>query len=189
MLRLIAEQGAIPFDQLGRFLEAEDHQVKAVASHLTKLGYADYGSFLHGEPHWIWLTYRGCSLSGTGFSFLPPRVGAMARVRAVNEIRLHITRRAPGARWICGRTLFREQGHRGHRPSAVVEIDGERHAILALLRPKRKERLLPILEAHHRRYDALIVFAASRARGQVSRLTSEHRLHKLVIRELPVPPE
>ncbi len=58
----------------------------------------------------------------------------MARMRAVNEVRLHIARRAPEARWICARSIVREQGMRGYRPNAVVEVGGERHAILVRLR-------------------------------------------------------
>ena len=66
----------------------------------------------------------------------------MARMRAVNEVRLHIARRAPEARWICGRSVVREQGTRGYRPNAVVEIGAERHAILVHLRVHDQERTL-----------------------------------------------
>lgn len=185
LLRLVAEQGAIPLDQLAHFLEADERQAAAVAKHLNKRCYADYGRFLHGEPHWLWLTNRGCRLSGTGFNYLPPRVGAMARIRAVNEIRLHITRRAPDARWICGRTVFREQGRRGHRPNAVVEVEAERHALVALLHGKPRERLVPMLESHLRRYDALVVFSPSRTHKLLFRLAAERHWPKLVVRDLP----
>lgn len=62
----------------------------SVVKHLTKVGYADYGRFLHDEPHWVWLSGRGMRLSGTGFAYLRPKIGAMARMRAVNEVRLHL---------------------------------------------------------------------------------------------------
>jgi hypothetical protein len=54
----------------------------------------------------------------------------MARMRAVNEVRLHIAKRAPEARWICGRSVVCEQGMRGYRPNAVVEIGRAGRAIL-----------------------------------------------------------
>ncbi len=186
LLRLLAEQGAIPFDQLGRFLDAEERQAANVVKHLTKGGYADYGRTLHGEPHWAWLTARGARLSGMGFVPGSPKVGAMARIRAVNEVRLHITRRAPEARWVCGRSVVREQGLKGMRPNAVVEIGGERHAIVVKHGfPQEREREL--VETQMARYDAVIYFANPRPRALLERLKAEHHWPKLVIRPIPGP--
>lgn len=184
-MRLVAEQAAIPFDQLARFLVASERQAAKIAKHLADAGVADYARILHGEPPLLWLTQRGCRLSGTGFSYLPPRVGALARIRAVNEVRLHIAARAPEARWICGRTVFRQQGYRGHRAHAVVESEGERHAILALLRPGRPEHWIPAFQSHIRRHDAVIAFCLPSAERAVQRLAKRHHWPKLVIRPLP----
>jgi hypothetical protein len=186
LLRLIAEQGAIPFDQLARFLDYSSERAAAVAKHLAKAGYADYGRFLHDEPHWVWLTGRGTRLSGTGFAFCRPKVGAMARMRAVNEIRLHIAARAPKARWICSRSVLREQGKRGYRPNAVVEIGGERHAIVLCLRASDQRRVRAIIETHMARYDAVIVFANPKPRKLLQRLAAQHHWPKLVIRPPPI---
>ncbi len=185
LLRLIAEQGAIPFDQLARFLGAEVCQAASVVKHLTKVGYADYGRFLHDEPHWAWLSCRGARLSGTGFRPNRPKVGAMARMRAVNEVRLHIARRAPDAHWISGRSIVRKQGRSGHRPNAVVEIGAERHAIVVQLRVGDHERARDIVETHMARYDAVIYFANPAARALLMRLQAEHHWPKLVIRSIP----
>lgn len=187
VLRLIAEQGAIPLDQLARFLEADERPARKIADHLSERGWTAYGRFLHGEPHWIWLTPRGCRLSSVGFSYLPPRVGAMARMRAINEIRLHICARAPEARWISGRTIFREQGHRGYRPAAVVEAGGEHHAILALLRPRPRDHLEPYLRTQLARHDAAIAFCSGAAKRPVQRLSREPGWRNLVVRDLPGP--
>jgi hypothetical protein len=188
LLRLIAEQGAIPFDQLARFLDCERAQAKRLVRHLFTSGFADYGRFLHDEPHWVWLTARGTRLSGTGFVYRRPRVGAMARMRAVNEIRLHIARRAPEARWICGRSVIREQGLKGYRPNAVVEIGDERHAIIVKRRIQvAADRERDVLETHMARHDALVAFCAPRPRKQLQRFASEHHWPKLVIRPIPQP--
>ena len=128
-----------------------------MVKHLTKVGYADYGRFLFDEPYWVWLSGRGMRLSGTGFAFLRPKIGAMARMRAVNEVRFHIAHRAPDARWICGHSVVREQGLRGHRPNAVVEIGRERHAIVVKRRAHLPEREREVLEAaRFARYDPFI---------------------------------
>ena len=187
LMRLIAEQGAIPFDQLARFLDCEQEQAARVAKHLTKVGYADYGRFLVDEPHWTWLTGRGARLSGTEFAFLRPKVGAMARMRAVNEVRLHIAARAPEARWTCSRSVVREQGLRGYRPNAVVEIGAERHAILVHLSVQVMDLVSDVLATHMARYDAVIAFANPRPRALLERLKSEHHWPKLVIRSIPGP--
>jgi hypothetical protein len=189
LLRLLAEQGAIPFDQLARFCRCQSEQAARLAKHLTKEGLTDYGRSLVDEPHWLWLTHRGARLSGTGFSPAPPRVGAIARMRALNDVRLHITERAPEARWISGRSVFREQGMRGHRPNAVVEIGAERHAILVRRgQPKNPDREVYALQTHMRRYDAVVCFANRRSLVRLRRLQEEHHWTKLVLRKIPAPP-
>jgi hypothetical protein len=185
LLRLIAEQGAIPFDQLARFLGADAGQAESVVKHLTEVGYVDYGRFLHDEPHWAWLSCRGARLSGTGFRPNRPRVGAMARMRAVNEVRLHISSRAPEARWICHRSLVREQGRRGHRPNAVIEIRSERHAIVVRLSARDLDIVRDSLETDMARYDAVIVFAMPSIRRRLEHFAAEHHWPKLVIRDIP----
>lgn len=187
LLRLIAEQGAIPFDQLARFLDADEHQAASVVKHLTKVGYADYGRILHDDSHWAWLSGRGARLSGMGFIGGRPKVGAMARMRAVNEVRLHIARRAPEAHWIGPRSIIREQGRSGYRPNAVVEIGAERHAIMVHLRAGDQERARDILATHMARYDALIAFANPRPLALLKRLQAERHWPKLVIRPIPGP--
>jgi hypothetical protein len=185
VLRLLAEQAAVPFDQLARFLGCEPTQARRVAAHLTEAGYTDYARILHGEPHWLWLTHRGARLSGTELQPRPPRIGAMARTRAVNEIRLQVHARAPGARWICWRSVLRDLGMSGYRPNAVVEVDGERHAIVVRLGISRRERFCDALATHMRRYDAVVVFATPAGRRQAGRLAGEHDWPKLVVRALP----
>jgi hypothetical protein len=159
-----------------------------VVKHLTKVGYADYGRFLHDEPHWAWLSGRGARLSGMGFIGARPRVGAMARMRAVNEVRLHIARRAPEAHWIGPRSIIREQGRTGYRPNAVVEIGAERHAIVVHLRAGDQERTRDIVETHIARYDALIAFANPRPMASLKRLQADRHWPKLVIRPIPGSP-
>lgn len=187
LLVLISEQTAMGFDQLTRFIDCDPEQGARVARHLTKVGYADYGRILADEPQWIWLTEQGRRFAGTGFEARgAPKLGAMARMRAVNEVRLHIARRAPQARWICGRSVVREQGSKGRRPNAVVEIGDERHAIVVKAgMPHLQEREREIVETLMGRYDAMIFFGSSRPRAMLERLKSEHHWPQLVVRPIP----
>ena len=86
----------------------------------------------------------------------------MARMRAVNEVRLHVAARAPEARWICGRSVLREQGLRGKRPNAVVKVGTKRHAIAVHLRWPEQARTRDLIVTHMARYDAVIAFADPR---------------------------
>ena len=111
----------------------------------------------------------------------------MARMRAVNEIRLHIAARAPEARWVSRRALVRDLGRKGHLPNAMVEIHSERHAICAMLNQDDGNVVRSRVETHMARYDAVIAFAKPQPRKQLERLAGEHHWPKLVIRELPEP--
>jgi hypothetical protein len=111
-------------------------------------------------------------LSGSSYWVERPRVGAIARMRAVNEVRLYIARRAPEASWISRRAVGRQLGWRGHVPNAVVEIGVERHAIIILLRTYNPQRVRGALETHMARYDAAIVL---RTRSPATFLSASRR--------------
>ena len=186
LLRLIAEQGAIPFDQLARFLDCEQEQAARVAKHLTKVGYADYGRFLVDEPHWAWLTWRGARLSGTAFRLCSPKVGAMARMRAVNEVRLHIAARASrGALDLRAQRRARTGlGVTGPTPWSRSAPSATRSSSSTWCSRSWTSNAT-ILETHMARYDAVIEFANPRPRALLERLKSEHHWPKLVIRPIP----
>ena len=189
VLRLVAEQGAIQLDQLARFLGCPFEEAIAVAEHLGAAGYAECRHFLVGEPPWFWLRERGARFSETGLRPYCPRLGALARMRAVNEVRLKVSRQAPGAQWISGRTVVKRGGTWGPRVSAIVEIGAERHAILVKHGlPQEERRECRILETHMDHYDAVVAFANLHIRTLLRRLHSEHYWPKLIVRSIPQPP-
>ena len=71
----------------------------------------------------------------------------------------------------------------------MVEIGRERHALLALLRTQDQDRLRAIVETHMARYDAVIAFADPAPRRLLERLAKENHWPKLVVRDLPKPPQ
>jgi hypothetical protein len=190
LLRLVSEQGAMPFDQMARFLDVEERQAARVGWHLAERDLVTCRRVLHGEPAWLWLSFRGHRLSGTGLELLRPTPRGLALIRAVNEVRLYIEGRAPQARWICGRAVRHEQGNRGPRPQAVVEVDGERHALVvrpgraAAHLPQERVRIEPLLA----RYDAVVIFASSPVRAALRRLERRHGYRNLVLRPIPESP-
>jgi len=185
-LALIAEQQAIPFDQMARFLRCEEADAAQIAIHLSDSGYAECARLLVGEPPWIWLTAAGTKGSGTGFSKYLLRVAAMPRMRAVNEVRLFLARRLPQGRWISHRALLCESGVKGPKPNGVATVGCERHAIMVKLGAQVPEREATPIEAHLARYDAVVIFAKPDPRRLIERLRIErHWTRKVIVRDIP----
>lgn len=183
-LRFLAEQGLVPMDQLGRFLRGGAAATEMFASQLTEAGFVRRASPLVDEPDWLWLTPSGSRHSGTGLSRPEPRLGALPRLRALNEVRLQLADRLPGAQWVSGRALRRVSGSTGPRPGAVVEIDGERHAIDVVL---IKTPIADLRRRVARRcddYDLAVFYCAPVAYGRLSRLAASGRWPNLVVRRL-----
>ncbi|HEX3734399.1 MAG TPA: hypothetical protein VHU86_04520 [Solirubrobacterales bacterium] len=185
ILALVAGQGAIPLDQLARFLDCDDAAVRQTVHHFTGVWLARRASLLADEPDWVWLTERGNRLSEAGFKNYLPSPGALARLRAIGEARLLVERGAPSARWIGWRTLRRELSGSGQIPDAVVEIGDERHAIEVELSKKPKPTAARMIADRSARYDAVVCFCTPRTRRFYERLAAEEHLPKLLIRSLP----
>jgi DNA-binding Lrp family transcriptional regulator len=184
-LRLLSEQGAIPLDQLARFIEASLGEAVALVQRLDRAGYLEHRRFLIRDHPWFWLSRRGVKVAATGFSYKAPDVAILAHRRAINEIRLYLGERAPAGRWLCERQVLRQRDPRDHLPDAVFEIDGERHAIEAELSHKGQREIRLILAKHSNRYDAVVYFCGPRTYRMMRRVQADGRWPKLIVRPLP----
>ncbi len=187
ILALISEQGAIPLDQLARFLDCGPDRAEWVAEHLCDARFARRARLLADDPDWIWLTEGGNRLSQAGFDAYLPSPGALARLRAISEVRLRVEMGAPQASWIGWRTLRRELCGAGRIPNAIVEIGDERHAIEVELRRKEKEDAAAMIAHRSANYDAVICFCTAKTRRFYERLAAENHWPKLLIQSLPAP--
>ncbi len=184
-LRLLSEQAAIPLDQLARFLGGSLGKAVALVQGLEDAGCVEHRRFLVRDHPWFWPSRRGAGLADTGFHYKSPDVALLAHRRAVNEIRLYLAERAPRGRWICERTVYRQRDPEDHLPDAVLEIDGERHAIEAELSTKRNEEIRRIVAEHSNRYDAVLYFCGPRPYLLLKRVQAEGRWPKLAVRRVP----
>jgi hypothetical protein len=185
-LQLIAEQGAIPHDQLARFLKRDPAEIHRLATSLRHAQLITYERFIVGEPNWAWLTRAGARLSGSFLSVLLQKPGGIYRLRALNEVRLHVEARSPSARWISGRQLRYEMGRKGRVPGALVESGGERHAINVRMHATHVDHLVAQVDDLNRRFDAALFFCSNaKVRNQLEALHDQNRWSKLVIRDLP----
>jgi|GEM_PF-2524831 len=193
VLCLIAEQKAIPIDQLAEFLDQCVADVARVVEELGRNGWVDSETFLTGESPWVWLRVPGARLSRTGFRAYRPLIGNLAHLRAINEARLRITQASPDGHWICERLLRRElrlervDGKAVNIPDAAFHLDGECTAIEVELSSKASRRLRAIIDAHFSRYDSVLYFCTAATRRRMEKLGLDAEYVNLAVRELPTP--
>ena len=141
IFRLLAEQGAIPVDQLSRFLDRSADETASVVAAFCEAHYTVSQQLLADQPAWVWLKERGARFSGTSLYPQRPRPGGLDRMRAVNEVRLHVSGRDPHVRWVSRRRLLRRYGQYAVVPSAVAESGDQRHALNVKLTMRNNLRL------------------------------------------------
>ena len=185
VLDLIAEQGAIPVDQLSRFLEIKPDEAQKIAKELQEIGCVEIHKLIEGDEPWVWLNSHGARHSNTGFDAIGPALNRLAHTRAINETRLVIAERAPEAGWVCERALKPDYLKGAKIPDAVVLLKGEQHAIEVEITPKSASRLREIVAEHSTRYDAVVYFCSPRVLNQLKRVQKESNSPKLVVRSLP----
>lgn len=187
VLRFIFEQRAVPIDQLSRVRTQVPMTTEAMVERFCEAGFARSEHVQIGEPRWVWLLGRGTRLAGMGpqgrFSL---GMGNLVMLRALTELRFQIEARSREARWISRRMLLRGQGRGARAPGAVIEIDGERHALnVRFTRPQRGTRLPSMIDLQSRSYDAVIYLCGNaRVRAYMEGLQERYGWRKLIIRDL-----
>jgi hypothetical protein len=188
ILRLVAEQGAIRIDQLGRFLDTDPDQGEQIVDDLVDANLASRQRFLAGEPDWISLTWVGNRLANTHLDFFRAGPGGVKQWHALNELRLYFAARAPEARWVSRRLLVSEYGKGTKVPGAEVRFDGKCFAINFRLTASNAATIVPRTDLQNDAYDAVVFFCMTpRSRLFMDRLQEQHRWSKVVIRDMPKP--
>ena len=125
----LGEQYAARVDQLETLLDCGPRTVQRVIARLREHGLITTRRLLVGEAAWVIPTSTGLRATGAGFKTWEPRLGLLAHVAAVNDVRLHVQGRSPGSEWVPERLLARERQPAEHLPDGVVLFDGQRVAI------------------------------------------------------------
>jgi DNA-binding MarR family transcriptional regulator len=185
LLELLSEQGAVPFDQLVRFLGCKRSRVKDSIRGLEQRGWIEQRQFLAGDARWFWLSRKGASVAHGAHRYTVPNVRSLPHRRAINETRLFLCDRAPAGRWSSERAVHGVAGSAEHVPDAVFEVGGERHAIEVELSRKPPRQVAEILDQHSLRYDAVIYFCGPRTYRLMNRVQAEGRWPKLIVQQLP----
>jgi hypothetical protein len=183
----LGEQYGARVNQLEILLECGPRTVQRVIGRLCDAGLVTTRRLLIGEPTWVIPTSAGLRAAGEGFGIWNPRIGLLAHVAAVNDVRLHVRARSPESEWIPERLLARERQPSEHLPDGVVITDGQRVAIEVELTVKSKRRVTATLDELAGRFDAVLYFCGPGPHRQLTQLSQTGRWSTLGVRELPRP--
>jgi hypothetical protein len=184
----VGEQYAARADHVERRLGCGLRTVQRTLARLREHGMVSTRRVLVGEPAWVLPTTAGLRACGSPFGVWQPRIGLLAHVAAVNEVRLHVEGRSPTTEWACERLLARERQSTEHLPDAVVFLDGQRVAVEVELTVKSRSRVTAILDELTSRFDSVVYFCAPAAHRQLTELAGSGRWPALGVRELPQRP-
>ncbi|HVA19319.1 MAG TPA: hypothetical protein VMU55_04015 [Solirubrobacteraceae bacterium] len=180
----LAEQYGARIDQLEVLVDAGPRTVQRTVARLRAAGLVRTQRVLLDEPAWVLPTGAGMAACGSGFGVWRPRIGSLAHVAAVNDVRLHVQGRAPSTEWIPERVLARDHQAGEHLCDGVAITEGRRVAIEAELTPKSKRRITAILDELNVRFDAVLYFCVPSTHRQLTDLAATGRWPQLGVREL-----
>jgi hypothetical protein len=183
----LGEQYGARVDQLEVLLGCGPRTVQRVIARLRDAGLITTRRLLVGEPAWVIPTSTGLRAAGHGFGAWQPRLGLLAHVATVNDVRLHIQARSPESEWVPERLLARDRQAGEHLPDGVVITDGRRVAIEVELTVKSQRRVTAILDELTQRFDAVLYFCAPGPHRQLTQLAESGRWPALGVREMPSP--
>jgi hypothetical protein len=185
VLAWLGEQYGARVDHLEALLDCGPRTVQRVVSRLREPGLVTTPRLLVGDPAWVIPTSAGLQICTQRFAVWHPRIGLLAHVGAVNDVRLHVQRRSPESEWVPERLLAREREHGEHLPDGVVVTEGRRVAIEVELTVKSQRRVRSILDELSGRFDAVLYFCAPGPHRQLSQLAELAQWPALGVRELP----
>jgi hypothetical protein len=183
----LGEQYGARTDQLETLLDCGPRTVQRILSRLRDAGLVTTRRLLVGEPAWVIPTSTGLRAAGHRFGVWQPRLGLLAHVAAVNDVRLHVQARSPESEWVPERVLARERRAGEHLPDGVVLVDGQRVAIEVELTVKSQRRVQAILDELAGRFDTVLYFCAAGPHRQLTGFSGSGRWPTLGVRELPKP--
>jgi hypothetical protein len=186
LLLWLGEQYGARMDQLERRIGCGERTVQRTVARLRHAGLVATRRILVGEPAWVLPTRAGLRACGSLFGVWEPRLGLLAHVAAVNDVRLHVEESAGECVWLCERALLRERRAGEHLPDGVVLLDGRRAVIEVELTVKSRRRTTAILDELSRRFDAVVYFCAPGPYRLLGELAATGRWPKLAVRELPL---
>jgi hypothetical protein len=186
LLAWLAEQYGARTSQLQSLMGCGPRTVQRTVARLQSAGLLTSMRVLVGESAWVTPTSAGLRACGSPFGVWRPRVGLLAHVAAVNDVRLHVQSRSRSSVWVPERVLARDRSNpRQHLPDGLVLLDAQRVVVEVELTVKSERRVSAILDELAGRFDSIVYFCAPGPHRQLSALSASGRWPKLAVRELP----
>jgi predicted transcriptional regulator len=188
LLALITEEGLVAIDQLARLLGREVKELRAELDRLQRDGLLEQGLRFRGSSGWVWCTYRGTRLSGTGIAALY-RVGSarLQRRRSFMAVRIELTGGRRQGRWLTRRMLGKGAKRGMPIDMAVWEYRGHHSAIvLSLDRPIHGPSTVPMIDRLRRDYDEVLWYCSGISLPRARRFVIDRGLENVEVRRLPV---
>lgn len=186
LLRFAGEQYALTLPQLARLMGRSEHAARWLRDRWERAGWARGAAIVVGQPVLVWPTRAGMRLAGLQFRGWRPNPGAVAHVAAVNDVRMHVTRRRPEALWVCERELLRDRHSSSvHIPDALVLVDEREAAVEVELTQKARRRAEAIVRELVARYEAVWYFVTPTTRRTVERAVEAVEADAVQVMPLP----
>ena len=124
VLSWIADQYAVPVDQLKQLVEAynqvtgygkatepvTEHTIRYLVDRWRKAGWVQRQKLLTAFPPWVWLTHKGLREMGLPYDYLKPGPGRLNHIYHTNAVRLHVEQIFPNeAEWMSERVANRQR--------------------------------------------------------------------------------
>jgi transposase len=184
---LLAEQGAIPRDQLARFLKLSVAETDRLIARFVGMELVECAKPLVDEPYWAWLTSIGARWSSWDLAVGAPGLGGLERSRSLNELRLRATR-DDRVRWTSDRVLRGRYRLKGSCPDAVVGVGAENHAFDLILYAGNSAELKTRLQQRLKKYRVLVWFYTPEAQADLEKFAARVNCRALRIRPVPESP-
>jgi hypothetical protein len=183
ILRLVSEQGAVPMDQLSRFMKREEAETLKIVQEFAHLNYATSASLIAAEPDWVWLKEAGNRFAETRLCCMKPKIGGLPNLRTLNELRLQLE---GDGEWMSRRQLMRECGPHASVPDAVLRTDGSRAAILVRFDNRQFARFAKRIQGFSGTFDSVTCYCANRiVSRRLEHLRNSTESSWLTIEQLP----
>lgn len=182
-LDFLSEQGMAPMDQLERLLGISQAEMERMVLRWLEAGLVERAAPFVNQPSWVWLTHLGVKQSRLKLSREVPRLGALERARAVNEMRLKLTS-GKKVEWI-GRSRRRREG-KGFGPIGVIRIGSQEHAVdLWTSTSGNYEFENRVRKRFSEKFKGLVWFYTEETRSEVVRFAEQYGSKRIRVQALP----
>ena len=112
VLNWMCEQYAARLDHLEGLAGKGETWSRNLVARLRDAGLVRVERIVVGQPPWVIPTYKGLKACGLRYWVWKPKLGALTRIGATNDVRIHVQAQKPGSEWMSERHCWRKRRRR-----------------------------------------------------------------------------